>query len=502
MARRTPKPARRRKPEPPKRAQITDTVILRARQRPGKPTPLIHPFVAANHPPSVFPEGNGTLAMDSAITTSLNWAAQQVALGAFEEGLQFLGYPYLAELAQRPEYRRISETIAAEMTRKWIRVQSTGDGDDDKADKIKKIEAELKRLHVRDAFRKVAAQDGFFGRGHLYLDLGTGEERDELKTPIGDGWDKASAAKVTKARPLLAVKAIEAVWCYPTNYNSNDPLRDDWYKPQHWFVQGKEIHASRLLTFIGREVSDLLKPAYSFGGLALSQMAKPYVDNWLRTRQSVADIIQAFSVFVLKTNMGMTLQGGGEEFFRRLDLFTLNRDNRGVMVVDKDTEDFENVAAPLGTLDMLQAQTQEHMAAVSGIPLVKLLGIQPAGLNADSEGVLRSFYDWITGYQESLFTDNLHRVLGFVQLSLFGRIDPEIGFAWEPLVELDEAEEATVRKTEAETDIALIDAGVLAPLESRKRLAADPDSPYASLDVDDLPEVEEPDEDIDIKEAA
>src|SRR6202011_2503289 len=111
---------------------------------------------------------------------------------------------------------------------------------------------------------------------------------------------------------LKRLRVIEPVWTYPSNYNATDPLKPDWYKPSSWFVQGKEVHSTRLLTFIGREVPDLLKPAYSFGGLALSQMAKPYVDNWLRTRQSVADIIRAFSVFLLKTNLGESLQAGGD----------------------------------------------------------------------------------------------------------------------------------------------------------------------------------------------
>ena len=46
-----------------------------------------------------------------------SWAAQAWMAGgmfssAVSEGLLFLGYPFLSELAQRPEYRTISETIA------------------------------------------------------------------------------------------------------------------------------------------------------------------------------------------------------------------------------------------------------------------------------------------------------------------------------------------------------------------------------------------------------
>lgn len=54
---------------------------------------------------------------------------------------------------------------------------------------------------------------------------------------------------------------------------------------------------------MSHDVLDILKPTYNFGGLSLAQMTKPYVDNWLRTRQSVSDQINAFSVVALSTNM-------------------------------------------------------------------------------------------------------------------------------------------------------------------------------------------------------
>ena len=86
----------------------------------------------------------------------------------------------------------------------------------------------------------------------------------------------------------------------------------DWYKPSNWFVMGKGISATRLLTFVGREVPDILKPAYSFGGLALSQMCRPYVENWINTRQAVADIVKAYSIFVLSTKMTDALAEQGD----------------------------------------------------------------------------------------------------------------------------------------------------------------------------------------------
>lgn len=467
--------------------KITASTLARSRVSTISGTTVVDakPFGIAKPPPGVIPSG---MAMDDTnLQTAATWATNYPGY-AFNEGLEFLGYPYLAQLSQRPEYRRIVEVIATEATRKWIRLESAGD--EDKSDKIKEIMTEMDRLGVQHTFKRLAEQDGFFGRSHLFIDIDDSFDKDdELKTPIGKGNDDVSKAKVKK-NSLKAFRTVEAVWTYPTNYNSNNPLAGNWYRPDMWFVMGKQVHASRLLAFIGREVPDLLKPAYSFGGLALTQMAKPYVDNWLSTRQSVNDILQSFTVFVLATSMGADLQAeGGEAIFNRADLFNNLRNNRGLLMVDKDLEDFQNVSAPLGSLDALQGQSQEHMAAVSGIPLVKLLGIQPAGLNASSEGELRSFYDWIADYQNSLFMEPLKTVLWFTQMSLYGKVDDEITIAFEPLWALDETQRATTKKTEAETDQTYVDMGVIAPEEVRNRLANDPDSMYPGLDPDDMPDL-------------
>ena len=470
-------------------------VIARSRQKlPARSTEIlkashpdedIHPFIRANHPKSVFPKGWKSMAMDEDIEQSIAWAQASIP-AAIEEGLAFLGYPYLSLIAQRPEYRRMSEIIAEDMTRKWIRLKSKSD-DEDKSDRISELQDKMESLDVRGAFNKLAEHDNFFGRSHLYIDLGTTDDRDELATPIGNGLQRISKEKVHKGA-LKALRVIEPVWIYPTDYNSNDPAKPDWYKPKNWFVQGKQYHASRLLTFIGREVPDLLKPAYSFGGLPLTQMVKPYVDNWLRTRQAVSDLIAAFSIFVLSTDMNALLTEGGEEIFKRAEMFNNFRDNHGLMLLNKESEEFTNVAASIGGLHELQAQAQEQMCSASGIPVLKFTGIAPTGLNASTEGEMRSFYDTIKAHQEKLFNKNLKKVIRFIQLSLWGEVDEDIIHEFLPLWSLDEVAEANKRSTEADTDQKYIDMEVISPAEVRQRLAKDPTNPYQGLDVDDLPE--------------
>lgn len=472
----------------PKPFRVGLDVMSRAHARKDAPTLFVMPL----HPPRAVPADKSIqIAQDSAIGSSQDWANGQLAAtygDMWTEGLTFLGFAYLSELAQRPEYRVMSETIASEMTRAWIRFTSTSQDDDDKADRLAELKAECERLDVAGMFRRATEQDGFFGRGHIYIDTGDTKDEAELKKSIGNGRDKATQAKIGKGN-LKALRTVEALWCYPTGYNSTNPLMDNWYRPDSWYVMNQMVHSSRIITLIGREVPDILKPTYSFGGLSMSQMAKPYVDNWLQTRQSVNDIISSFTTWVLETDLSSTVQADGDALFNRLALFNLLKNNQGVMAINKESEAFQNVSAPIAGLDALQAQAQEHMASVSRIPLVKLLGTSPHGLNATAEPEIRTFYDHIAAYQEKLYRRPLHRLLGIIMMSLWGEIDEDIGFEFEPLWALDELQASEVEKNRADTDQIYIDSGVISPEEVRAKLAADDQSGYTSLDVEDMPDL-------------
>lgn len=432
-----------------------------------------------------------------AVDSDINQIYSGYGPDALAEGLGWLGYPYLAELSQRPEYRRAAEILSKEMTRKWVKLTSTADAeggaDDAVKDRIGRIEEKLAEFNVQRLFQQAVEHDGYYGRGQLYIDTGATDNDAELRMPL-----PRRAEKVRKGK-FRGLVLIDPTWTYPNVYNAINPLRDDFFRPETWFVMGKQVHRDRILFFVSRPVPDLLKPAYAFGGLALTQMMKPYVDNWLRTRQSVSDLLHSFSVMVLKTNMAQIIYDAGStsQLLNRLQMFNLNRDNQGTFAIDKETEDFANISAPIAGLHELQAQSQEHMSAVTGIPLVKLLGITPTGLNASSEGEIRTFYDWVHAQQEADLSPHLRTVIDLIQLSEFGDIDKSITFQWQPLWDADEVQASTVRSNDANTAATYINAGVLSPEEERDRLARQEDGLYNGLRADDLPEPddnEDPDE--------
>lgn len=508
--------------------------------------PEFNPFKLPDFPPSVVPKDTKLrLAMDDALCETQNWASTQWAgfqwAGLASEGLVFPGYAYLSNLAIRPEYRIASETIADEMTRKWIKFRGVGenpaeedddDADDldamdreiqndlkkrakkgqgefkpsgaktaDKSERIKELVDFMDHLGVKDAYYNAEMGGGLFGRMHLFHEIAqndgsTPEGLKELMTDLGDGRGSISKSKVGPDSPLTGIRAIEPIWTYPNTYNALNPLRRDWYNPQIWYTQGQEIHVSRLFRLVPRPVPDLLKPSFSFGGLSLTQMMTPYVDIWLQTRAAIARLIQSFSCMVLSTDLQATLQDpnmGASVLMARVQAANATRGNQGLWVLNKATETLENVSASLAGLHELQAQSQEHLLSVTRIPAVKYTGIQPTGLNASSEGEIKVFEDTIVGMQERNFRGHLTRTVRFCMLSLWGEVDEDIVFDFVPLRELTEKEQAEVQKLKAETwDLLMNGTQSIGPTDVRKQLAADPDSGFDDIDPEEEPDIPEP----------
>ena len=257
-----------------------------------------------------------------------------------------------------------------------------------------------------------------------------------------------------------------------------------------------EVHATRLQTMISRPVPDMLKPTYSFRGISMSQLAMPYIDNWLRTQQSVSDTIKQFSITGVLTDLAQFLAPGASQALNnRAELFNRMRDNRNIAFLDKATEEFFQINTPLSGLSDLQAQAQEQQSAVSHIPLVKLTGITPSGLNASSEGEIRVWYDYVAGYQSRTVTPVMDTVLRLIQLSLFGEIDESIYWDWEELYELTALEDSDRQFKIAQTDSLNIESGIVTAEQVSARLNNDSGSMYAGTLVADTLEAT-PDDDI------
>lgn len=415
-----------------------------------------------------------TMATDAAPIAPAAWG---LGAGTLGPGLAFLGFPYLAELEQITEYRIPAESLAFEMTRRWLKLKNKGKNDLEK--KIAEITERSEQLHVRDTFRECAMKTEQFGRAHIAINIKGQDDDVTRQLPL---------TKIEKGT-LVGFTCIEPYWMTPYSWNSTKPSQPDFYKPQSWYELGKKTHHTRYLTMIFREVPDLLKPAYDFAGISMTQLMMPYVTRWLRTAKNVNDLINIFSVVTLATDLS-TLLSSPEKFWARLQGFTQMRDNRGIMAINKGTEELTINDASLASLDKLQAQSQEHMATPARMPLIEFFGITPAGLNASSEGEMQVRNKNVRGMQEAGFNKHIERVIAFLQMDLYGEVDPDITHEWVPLYEPSGKELGEIRKADSDRASVLIEKNVISPDEERNRLRMDPESGYNGLE-GDAPEPQE-----------
>lgn len=402
------------------------------------------------------------------------------------EGIGFPGYPYLSALALRGEYQNIVGTRAREFFRKWGELRSrAGDSDGIKV-KVEQIEKEMERLDVRRVLLEAFQNDEYFGNGFITaLWPGDDDDRKELGSVLPDG-------SALQGKSIERFQVVEPVWITPDTYEAYNPLKADFYKPDHWWVMGRRVHVSRIMQIIQRPMHDLFKQAFNFGGLPITLMAKPYVDNWLRDRQNVADIINTLRVFVIKEDLTLAASGvktkgapGGSGKTLRQSLRTWQRtmDNFGVLALSKEGG-MEVAGTSLSELHDLLGQALEQICCITNIPVIKFTTNQPAGLNANSDGTIRTFYDTGRAIRENDIQPALDRMLDLIQMTLFGEVDPDIMWVWDDLYEETPADKLDMESKKAEIRASDAQNGFITGDEGREQLQGDPDSIYAAANVD------------------
>ena len=405
----------------------------------------------------------------------------------------FVGYGMLSNISQEALIRAGVETVADEMTRKFIRwTYHTDDGKENKEDELADMDEQTIRYKLKERFNEALLKDGYFGGCLIYIDVGDLDD-EEKEEPL------VLSSKTFKKGSLRGFKVIEPVNIYPGWYNTNDPTDEYYFKPKYWYILGKKYHESRFLYIAGNEAPLLLKPTYNFFGIPQAQLALDYVAHFVANREAAQELLNKFSLTCWKTNMTQALKGlSCKDLVSRVKMFNKMKNNNGTMVLDKDTEDMVQINTPLAGVRDIVEMSLNLLTAVWRIPKIKYIGEGEGGLNASSKEQMRSFYDYILSQQEKILTNPMEKVCKIFQLNAGKEINEAISFEFPSLVEMDDKEKADLNKEQADRDAIYLNSGVLSQEEVRKRLSLDKNSEYSMIDVDDVPEPQpEPLEEVD-----
>lgn len=464
--------------------------IIDVYDRAQKPPNFVSNFKTPDNAPSILAK-DGKLGMDSLPINQCNF-------GPFDKinktllNSRFLGYPEYALLSQNGLIQRIIQSISRDSVREWITIYSKKTNTSNGNDKIAAIEAEMKRLDVRNKIRECVEQMVIFGGCKLYPKiLGDDSKQDgeEYLTPL-------KLEKVPK-NGLLYLKPIEPLYATPGNFNAVDPLAEDYYVPNEWRILNTTMHHSRLGHFRYNDVPTLLKPVYWFNGMPLVQLCLDYLWGFETVRQNIIGISGRYNINIFKTNMAALLNykdgssfQNGEDVLSRLKLAQALQNNYSIFALDNNPtapEEWEQFNMTMAGLTEILNENAGYLCALSGIPeSVLFMKKSKGGLGHSDDNEVKLYYNNIGSFQEVNIKHILDWVFQLIQVSLFGSIDEDLDFKFNPLAKKTDKEIWEIQEIKQKINSAYFADSILEGNEIREAISKDPDSGYAGLT--DLPE--------------
>jgi phage-related protein (TIGR01555 family) len=192
--------------------------------------------------------------------------------------------------------------------------------------------------------------------------------------------------------------------------------------------------------------------------------------------QSVANILYEFVMgkYKFKGLAQLMATGGEEKLIKRLQAIDMGRSIINAVVLDSE-EDYSKDYATVAGLPEIIDRFMLKLSGSTGIPVTRLFGRSPAGLNATGENDLRNYYDLIEADQRNRLMPAIRRLVQVVARANGIKEDIEIEF--NSLYQMTEEEKSQVAKLDAETAaiqqrmmLDLIDAGIRDGAEYAKEL--------------------------------
>lgn len=198
-----------------------------------------------------------------------------------------------------------------------------------------------------------------------------------------------------------------------------------------------QLHNSRVCRFTGREMPYLEKLAENYWGT--SEME--HVFSELKKRDNVSWNIALLTfmanIRVMKMDGMEQLMayGGGkqqEALYNTLEGLNMMLNNNGIQILGKD-DSYESHQYTFSGLGEVYDRFMMDVSGACGIPVTKLFGRSPAGMNSTGDADMDNYYDTIEQSQESQLRPVLDKLLPIVCMSALGAVPDDLDYIFNPV---------------------------------------------------------------------
>lgn len=223
-------------------------------------------------------------------------------------------------------------------------------------------------------------------------------------------------------------------WCgiTPDMGLVNDMADPDFGLPEYYTINGEEsrivarVHHSRIIRFTGRDLPFLEKIAEMYWGESEVEALYHDVVKHDNVANNMAALtfranIDTMAVDNLNQLFSMTSTEQQRRFWNTMQAQSVMKSNFGMQLVNKGDE-ITNTQYSFAGLPEVYDSMCLDLAGAARIPVTKLFGRAPAGMNATGESDLRNYYDYVDTLRESKLRPILEKLLPILCMSLWGQV--------------------------------------------------------------------------------
>lgn len=234
------------------------------------------------------------------------------------------------------------------------------------------------------------------------------------------------------------------------------------------------VHHSRIIRFVGRELPYLEKMAEMYWGESEVEALYADVVKHDNVAANMAALtfranVDSMEVENLDQLFSVAPSAIQQRFWNMMQAQSVLKSNFGMQLVNKG-DTVKNTQYTFTGLQEIYDSMCLDLAGASRIPVTKLFGRAPAGLNATGESDLQNYYDYVDTLRESKLRPILEKLLPIIAMSVWGGVPEDMDIQFPPLWTPTAKEVAEIAKAKAETIIAAFQANLLDQATAQREL--------------------------------
>ncbi len=268
---------------------------------------------------------------------------------------------------------------------------------------------------------------------------------------------------------------------YPEDDLVEDPADPDYGLPEYYTIRDEatrvmvaRVHHSRVVRFIGRKLPWMEQVTELYWGE--SEIEAVYQD--LIRHDNVAANMASLTFraninYMESDGLDQLLGTGNVEMQRRfwnvMAAQSMMESNFGMRIINKGDAIHNSQYTFTGLADVYDRMMMD-VAGASHIPVTKLFGRSPAGMNSTGESDMRNYYDYIDSQRDTTFRRIIERLLPIMALSCWGMIPDDLDIEFQPMETPDANELADVAQKKTGAIISAFQSDLIDQSTARKEL--------------------------------